>query len=301
MQLTFTFKDKKFISRVLLLAWLRYLIPKPLFKHEKITVNEDFFNDPRPGVESMEAVQKNNDESENPDNDDLEEIDFENVVLAQQQTLLWNENKYLRIAPRERNVPKSLLFDEFAEELTFSSIYLGEFRHFRPGFTATPFQISSSEVRRKDSRACRPQHLLYMAMKILRLRVRDSLSVAFKHVGKDCSVTREDIESKDYVDSCIEHNLSFLKSIPNSAYYWLKRKKDLFAMLRQLGKPTMFLIVSANETEWPDLIKTIYRFKNNGATLTDEEEQDLHFLEKYNLVNEDSVTCALYFNKMVNI
>ncbi|GFV53688.1 ATP-dependent DNA helicase [Trichonephila clavipes] len=45
-------------------------------------------------------------------------------LMAQQQTLLWNEEKYIRITPGEANIPRSLLFDEHAEELSFPAIYL---------------------------------------------------------------------------------------------------------------------------------------------------------------------------------
>lgn len=245
------------VKKSVIKSWLSYLIPKPLFKHYKVTVDEDFLNE---FIDAPMEIEQDNNES-NVNDDNIEKIEFEDALVAQQHTLLWNEDKYLKIAPAEHNVPKSLLFDEHAEELLFPSIYLGEFRSFREGFTAKPFQISSSEIRRKDRRACTPHHLLYMAMKIMRLRVRDSLSVAFKHVGKNCSVTREQVESEEYVNLCIEHNISFLKIIPNFAYYWAKTKKDLFAMLRQLGKPTLFLTVSANETGWPDLIKTLCRLK----------------------------------------
>lgn len=34
-----------------------------------------------------------------------EAVDIEESLIAQQQTLLWNEDKYLPIAPGERNVP----------------------------------------------------------------------------------------------------------------------------------------------------------------------------------------------------
>ncbi|GFV62024.1 hypothetical protein TNCV_4108271 [Trichonephila clavipes] len=39
--------------------------------------------------------------------------------------ILWNEEKYLRIAPGEANIPRTLLFDEHAEEFSFPAIYLG--------------------------------------------------------------------------------------------------------------------------------------------------------------------------------
>ncbi|GBP91919.1 hypothetical protein EVAR_103568_1 [Eumeta japonica] len=95
--------------------------------------------------------------------------------------IIVNEEQYLRIAPGENNVPESLLFDEHAEELSLPAIYLGQFRNFKEGVKVTPFMMASSELRRSDRRAVTPYHLLYMAMKIMRMRVRDSLTVAFKH------------------------------------------------------------------------------------------------------------------------
>jgi hypothetical protein len=72
-------------------------------------------------------------------------------------------------------------------------------------------------------------------MKIMRFRVRDSLTIVFKQVGKDTNITREQIQSEEYINHCIESNLAFLRCIPNSTWYWAERKRDLFAMIRQLG------------------------------------------------------------------
>lgn len=56
-------------------------------------------------------------------------------------------------------------------------------------------------------------------MKIVHLRVRDSLKIAFKFVGKDVSSTREQVESSEFINNCIENNLAFFKSMPHSVYY----------------------------------------------------------------------------------
>lgn len=49
--------------------------------------------------------------------DDVSEhISIEESLTAQQQTLLQNEDQYLRIAPGEHYIPQCLLFDEHAEE-----------------------------------------------------------------------------------------------------------------------------------------------------------------------------------------
>ena len=120
-----------------------------------------------------------------------------------------------------------MLFDDHAEELTFPGIFFGQFRSFRDRVNATPFQIATSELRRADRRGACPQHLLYVGMTILRFRVRDSLYIAFKHIGKDTRITRESIQSTDYINNCIESNLAILRTIPNSAHYWSERKKCL--------------------------------------------------------------------------
>ncbi|GFV76732.1 ATP-dependent DNA helicase [Trichonephila clavipes] len=80
--------------------------------------------------------------------------------------------------------------------------------------------MATSELRRSDRHAVIPYHVLYVAMNIMGLRVRDLLTVAFKHIGKDTKITRERIENEDYVNSCIETNFAFLKSIPNSLCFY---------------------------------------------------------------------------------
>ncbi|GFR07898.1 serine--tRNA ligase [Trichonephila clavata] len=76
--------------------------------------------------------------------------------------------------------------------------------------------MATSELRRVDRRGVTPQHLRFMAMKIIRFRVRDSLTIVFKHVGKNANITRQQIESEEYFNNCIENNLAFLREIPNS-------------------------------------------------------------------------------------
>ena len=72
-------------------------------------------------------------------------------------------------------------------------------------------------------------------------------------------------------------------------------------MLRQIGKPRIFLTVSANEIGWADSLQTLYQFRHNGLRISEDELKAMNFIEKVNLVNEDAVTCALYFNKLVNV
>lgn len=161
--------------------------------------------------------------------------------------------------------------------------------------------MASSEIRRSDRRVVKPEHVLYMAMKIMRLRLTDSLYCTFKATGDLAKLTRQNVQDKQFISNMIECNLSFLKSLPNSVQYWMSRKKDLFAMIRQLGKPTVFLTLSSSECTWPDLLVMLYRLKHgkdwagNGDPAT-EMSSDM----RSSLVNDDPVACCLYFNKLVD-
>lgn len=160
--------------------------------------------------------------------------------------------------------------------------------------------IANSEIRRKDRRGATPEHILYMTMKIMQLSVVDGIRNTFRCMRETENITRRMIEDRNFLDTCVERNLSVLKSISNSAHYWLSRRKDLFAMIRQLGKPTVFLTLSANEINWLNLLATLQRLNptqvNRGAV---DSPNQLDRSRICHLVNEDPVTCCIYFYKFV--
>lgn len=139
-------------------------------------------------------------------------------------------------------------------------------------------------------------------MKIMRLRVRDILTIiVFKHIGTDINITKVQVRSEEYTNNCIESNLAFLRSIPNSVWYRAEKKRDLFAMIRHMGKPTAFMTLSANEIGWPDLLKLLHALAYEREDTADLIASELRFIDKVSLINNDAVTCATYFNKFVNI
>lgn len=99
------------------------------------------------------------------------------IYLLKKLSSPTNEDKYLAIAPGQNNRPISLLCDEYAEELTFNKIYLGVCRQYT--INVTPFIQSTSEIRSADRIGVIPNHVLYMAMKLMRIKVRDSLTKSF--------------------------------------------------------------------------------------------------------------------------
>ncbi len=100
------------------------------------------------------------------------------LLLARQHTMLWTEDNELHWAPGMNKRPLSLLFDEHAEELAFPVIYLGEPHAFQLE-SVTPYMMATSEIRRRDRRGVTPEHLLFMAMRVMRVRVHESIYTTF--------------------------------------------------------------------------------------------------------------------------
>ena len=67
-------------------------------------------------------------------------------------------------------------------------------------------------------------------------------------------------------------------------------------MIRQLGKPTFFLTMSANEVRWPMPLNMLHRLKN-GTSENLPDPLDLSASQRAQLVNEDPMTCCIYFWK----
>ncbi|KDR23780.1 hypothetical protein L798_11354 [Zootermopsis nevadensis] len=87
------------VKKYTIKRWLTYLINTPLYKHYKITINDAFFEKQETTKEETKWIE------------DIELSSDVELLLAQQQTLLWNEDKYLEIAPAQKNTPLSIIYD----------------------------------------------------------------------------------------------------------------------------------------------------------------------------------------------
>lgn len=85
------------------------------------------------------------------------------------------------------------------------------------------------------------------------------------------------------------------KQLRSSPSYLETRKKDVFAMIRQLGLPTWFMSFSAADTRWNDLIRAL-GILNDGKQYTDSEIQSMTWTEKSKLVQKNPITCTRYFD-----
>ena len=84
-------------------------------------------------------------------------------------------------------------------------------------------------------------------------------------------------------------NFRVLTNLHGSPPYFERCKKDLFAMIRQLGNPTWFCSFSAAETRWIHLIKILGHLIDN-KDYTDDEVRQMSWQRKSELIHKDPVT-----------
>lgn len=280
-----------YMSNSIISEWLSVLQKSSLYRMYEINVNlskplcsmpslDDIKDDPSGRIEYIND--KNTPETE--------------IFASRQHTMMWNEEDYLNIAPGHQATPVNVIYDRHAEELSFPSIYFGEPRRFNMGVSVSPYMIATSEIRRRDRRGATPQKILYVAMKILRLRMVNGIHRTIRNVSVKENVTRRMLEVTESLKEYDIQNFAFMKTVPNSDQYWASRKRDLFAMIRQLGKPTVFVTISANEIHWMKLLTILLKLSKKYPRKT---AKDLNISERCALVSDDPVTCCIYFYKLV--
>lgn len=291
-----------YVNKRTVYEWLKFLVTTPLYKREGITFDQEQLNaygaDPQEGTSRSGEAGSSRTEGAMQ----LEILDGEEEIFAGiQETALWDDNSCLVLCPTMNRRPVSIQYTENGEELSNPDIYLGQPRIFKEGANPTTFNKASSEARRADRRGAKPEHILQMALNVLYCRMKDGLKFHFKSKGT-ANVTRAQITDPEFLNTMTELNLRILKGFPNSMQYMQTRKQDLFAMIRQLGKPTMFLTMSASETQWEELLKVLHKLSDDydDAELN-EPLRELNAYQRAKLVNNDPVTCAAYFDKLVDV
>ena len=95
-----------------------------------------------------------------------------------------------------------------------------------------------------------------------------------------------------------DEGYKFLRALRGPPPYFEKAKKDLFAMIRQLGPATLFCSFSSVETKWIHLLLILGKLVDN-KNYSDHELENLNW-EKCRLIQSDLVTCARHFDYQFN-
>lgn len=162
----------------------------------------------------------------------------------------------IRIAPGEGTTPIPLFLDAKAELLSFPKIYCGQTRTFKKGIRISYTDIAKSELRRYDRRACQPTKLLYSFKKSFNEKVYQAVQVCVRKTSNSSNFTASQIRTPGFVENLFRRDEGYavFKNLRSSPSYWREKTKRVLAMVRQLGKATFFITLSAAETKWAELL-----------------------------------------------
>ena len=90
-----------------------------------------------------------------------------------------------------------------------------------------------------------------------------------------------------------EQAFKFLQTVRGTPQFWAKMTYEVLAMLKQLGVPTFFITLSADDYHWPEIIQTIAH--QYGHSYTDEEVSSMTWGEKSKWLRTNPVTAVRAF------
>ena len=248
--------------------------------------------------------------SSNSDSDKISDIDFDEKnnmrdsdKCPDDETVLLS-NEGISLAPGENNVPRSTLLDKNAESCTFMKIYAGTLQSIPDHLTHQ--KVLQSEIARSDRRCCDPYRFFHAAG-ILRIeKMSQKICICLKrsrtnpllHLPTTFNrvITASQLLNDAFVSNLTSKDCAYkmFKHDRGSPAYFAQKKRDLFAMIRQLGPPSIFLTLSSAETRWLELLVILKKTVDNEI-ITESEANELTSHERRRLLRSDPVTAARYF------
>ena len=211
----------------------------------------------------------------------------------------------LNVAPAEGSTPLSVFRDKHSEELAYPGIFLGQ-RRTENDKRLVPVHYSDickSELRRSDRRAAISVENIFFKAKKLQMKILLGKSqIAMRKCrGISRTLTAGHMKQQGALERLVhlDEGFKFLRALRGSPPYFESAKKDLFAMIRQLGPATLFCSFSAAETHWIHLLRILGKLVD-GKEYSDNELENLNWEQKCRLIQSDPVTCARHFDYQFN-
>ena len=199
----------------------------PFEPHDKLDENDSDSSDTEFIKEEVTNTNIDNNDNKKSDIQLLKEDekwderdDEEKQMIGNTDTILDEySNEGLLIAPGEGQIPRSILYDKDATELTFPTIFAG--KRYKVKNKLSFSKIARVQLRNIDKRARKTSYLFYMMKKAQTQRISSAITLCMRK--KLTNLTASDILNKKYtVDDFVSQNTGygFLKAERNSPVYW---------------------------------------------------------------------------------
>jgi len=289
---------------------LEYLLQNSeLYKKHNINIDPNWlqeFSKEQHNTTEKEITTTANYNTVNTSDDDDVDNNKEDEPNAPSINTLVTENSFdsdkniLCIAPAEGQKP--IFTDEDTEYLCFPTIFCGQKRNSNNYHKLTKREIFKYEMRSIDKRVSTNIPNIFWKTKFKQInQIHQQVSFALRRKQtKGKTITAQILLNKEQKETIVKYDDGYhiFKNIRSSPPYFEHKKKELMAMIRQLGIPTLFISLSAADTKWIELLKSIYILVHH-KTITNNELENMSWSDKCELISKDPGTCARFFNNKV--
>ena len=213
-------------------------------------------------------------------------------------------NKILTLAPGEGKIP--VFGNPFAEYLAFPTKFCGQTRplnseRVRHVHTSELFK---AELKHVDNRVWGdPANIFWKAKHREIERIRDKTTLVLRRVvgSKQQNITAERLLNKEQREDIRRQDDGYhiFKDIPNTPPYFEKLGRELRAMVRQLGNPTIFISLSAADTSWVPLQQALGHLLDEATYSEHFIKEEMSFEKKCQQVSSHPAACSRYFHHRI--
>ena len=171
----------------------------------------------------------------------------------------------------------------------------------------SPSRYFNSRIFSADNRfAQNPEYIFFALYATEVQQIHDNISIALRR-GKTKTadgreITASMLRDHDEVKQLIrrDEGYKFLAKIRGTPAYWDKSKKDVFAMIRQLGIPTFFITFSAADRRWNEIDNAIL-ISQGKQPMTPEQHKNMTWQEHCDIIMSNPATAARMFQQRVHM
>ena len=215
-----------------------------------------------------------------------------------------HDESILSVAPAEGSVPQKVIELEskcFPVEFPDSSNTYKEKRKQKISLS----RYFNSRLFSADNRFARNPEYIFFALYTKEVaQFHSSVSIAIrtgstKTAGGE-EITASMLRDRNQVKKLIQRDegYRFMKQIRGTPAFWEQTKRDLFAMIRQLGIPTFFVTFSAADRRWKEIDNSIL-ISQGKQPMTEEEHKNMTWEQHCELIMSNPVAAARIFQERV--
>ena len=224
--------------------------------------------------------------------------------MMEKEDLLGEDNQVYNLAPGEGQIP--VFRDPLAEYKCFPTIFCGQERpknetRLRDVYESDLFK---AELRHVDPRVC--LNIPNIFWKAKHLQIKHVISKSHLALRRFMGPKHRQVTAKDMLDPTIRDTIRRLdegyrifRDVRNSPPYFEHKKKEVNAMVRQLGYPTLFFSLSSADTRWDPLIHTLGLLVDKQDYSDHYIKAEMSFQDKARLVASHPAVCSRYFHQRV--